>query len=213
MTRSKKAKEPTRDELRWAPYSRSQNKSQDLESKRQTLRTIDDKMKALVAEASHWVGVREKGSNRGPEVEAFQKAVDGRAVGEPWCLAFVFYCIEAVDKAVDGPETWLFKTEHVMTCWNRTLMPARIQALDVRSGDLIIWQHFKNGKPTAMGHAGIVARVLSPGKFETIEGNTSDGRSVVREGDGVHRRVRGINDSGTMRVKGFLRPWGIRPAT
>lgn len=41
----------------------------------------------LLEEARRWVGVREKGgNNRGPEVEKFQKAVDGRASGEAWCF-------------------------------------------------------------------------------------------------------------------------------
>lgn len=175
--------------------------------------TVDEKMRALVAEASRWVGVREHGENRGPEVEAFQRAVDGKAQGEPWCAAFVQFCLKAVDARTTEIPTWVFASESVLTVWNRTTMLARRQTLDVLPGDLILWQHFLAGKPTALGHVGVVARLISPGKFETVEGNTSDGSGVTREGDGVYRRVRDVSGSGSMRVKGFLRPWGIAPAT
>lgn len=173
------------------------------------MRFPEEKMTALVAEATKWIGVRETPKNRGPEVESFQRAVDGKAQGEPWCMAFVMYCLKAADAAVTGPSFRLFETEHVMTCWNRSPMEMRIQSLDVKPGDLMLWQHYKNGKPTNSGHVGVVVGVQGPGTIETIEGNTSDGSGVVREGDGVFRRVRHVTASGTMRLKGFLRPWGI----
>lgn len=176
------------------------------------MRTVDEKLRALVVEAGRWVGVREVGVNHGPEVEAFQRAVDGKAQGEPWCAAFVQFCLKAVDARLPELPTWSFASESVLTIWNRTTMLARRQTLDVLPGDLMLWQHFIAGKPSAQGHIGVVARLISPGKFETIEGNTSDGSGVTREGDGVYRRVRDVVGSGSMRVKGFIRPWGIVPA-
>jgi len=53
----------------------------------------------LVEEALKWVGTMEKGGdNKGPEVEEFQKAVDGKAQKEPWCMAYVQFCIKKVEE-------------------------------------------------------------------------------------------------------------------
>ena len=47
------------------------------------------KMRLLVWSARLWVGMTEVGgNNRGQVVERFQRAVDGKASGEPWCAAF-----------------------------------------------------------------------------------------------------------------------------
>lgn len=170
---------------------------------------------ALVAEASRWIGVRERGRNAGPEVEAFQRAVDGKANGEPWCLAFVQFCLAKVDAREPGPGSWLYPTEHCLACWNQTTPKARVIGADkVRAGDIVIWQLHADGKPTAQGHAGIVTRSVRLGVIETIEGNTTGGGAVNGEGDGVYRRLRELGAPGALRFKGVLRPWGVlAPAT
>ena len=49
------------------------------------------------------------------------------------------------------------------------MRPSALKSLDVRPGDLMIWQHHgKDGKPTAAGHVGVVTKVLGPGRFETV---------------------------------------------
>jgi hypothetical protein len=50
--------------------------------------------------ASSFVGVTERGANRGPEVEMFLRGV-GLGPGHAWCAAFVSYCLEVAQ--VDGP--------------------------------------------------------------------------------------------------------------
>ena len=40
----------------------------------------DEKQYMLVAEAKKWLWVREHGTNRGKEVEMFQREVDGKAI-------------------------------------------------------------------------------------------------------------------------------------
>lgn len=172
------------------------------------------KCSMLVKEAEKWVGVKERGHNKGPEVEMFQKEVDGKAQGEPWCMSFVQFCINQVDR--DFKKTypdanrypnWLYKTEHCLNCWNRTATEARINH-DLHPGSVIIWQHFKNNKATSAGHVGIIRKVLANGDVETIEGNTKHrSGSVVREGDGVFIMKRRLSYSGSFRIKGFLKPW------
>ena len=58
----------------------------------------DKLARLLIFEARRWVGMTEiGGNNRGQVVEMFQRAVDGKASGEPWCAAFVFFCVGMVE--------------------------------------------------------------------------------------------------------------------
>jgi len=171
---------------------------------------IQIKERLLAFEASRWVGTKEiGGDNRGQIVEMFQKAVDGKAQGEPWCLAFAQFCISIADQCFDaiqaasGSQSPLKKTEHVLTLWKSA--PILMQC-EPKPGCLMLWNHWKDGVPTSLGHVGIVIAVNGD-EIITVEGNTSGGPGVTREGDGVFRRVRSQVGSGDMRVLGFLSVW------
>ena len=173
-----------------------------------------EKCYMLVDEAEKWVGVREHGRNSGPEVEMFQKAVDQKASGESWCLAFVQYCVKQVDKDYllkskkDPYSQVLHPTEHCLNCWNNTPRDSRVYGLkNLHPGLVVIWQYWKNGKQTINGHTGIIKEVNTDGSLTTIEGNTRNHEGVVREGDGVYEVKRQITTDGNFRVKGFLKPW------
>lgn len=165
------------------------------------------KEQLLIHEAKRWVGITEQGgNNRGQLVALFQKSTGGLANGEPWCMAFAQYCIQAVDSLVsdclEGSEkSLLFKSGHCLTVWNKS------QALKIEApkpGSLCIWQHGQ----TASGHVGIVVGVNTDGSIMTVEGNTSSaGAGNQREGDGVWLKRRQLDVPGKLRFKGFLRVW------
>lgn len=171
----------------------------------------EERRELLVKEALKWIGTKETGGeNRGKEVEMFQRAVDGKAQGEPWCLAFVQFCVKAAGKeyerrhgGVNKPDVF-YQTEHCMTLWSKTDPRARLN--DPIPGCLVIWQYWKDGRPTPQGHVGIVVSVFDQ-NIETVEGNTSGATSIEREGDVVARKFRRRFPSGSMRVKGYLVPW------
>jgi len=150
--------------------------------------------------AAAYVGVQESGKNKGSEVEMFQKAVDGRASGEPWCMGFVQYCIKAVDGTSNQVNSRVVSSEGCLDVWNRSPHDLRIAVPEM--GCLVIWRHGQ----TERGHVGIVESV-KPGhkQFVTIEGNTGAGAGVQREGDGVYRKNRDLDGDGKMKVVGFLR--------
>jgi len=158
--------------------------------------------RVLVDEAKRWIGTTEKGGdNKGPEVEKFQKAVDGKASGEPWCMAFVQFCIGQIEQAY-GKQSNVFKSEHCLTVWNKS--PSALRRPKPEQGCLIVWAMGTTGA----GHVGIVDEVVDEKWCWTIEGNTSDSSSVERNGDGVYRKLRNYRlDSAKMSVKGFLRVW------
>jgi hypothetical protein len=152
----------------------------------------------LVALAQSFVGTKEEGMNKGHWVEEFQKAVDGKAVGEPWCCAFVQYCVKQVC-ARHNMVVPLYQTESCMELWNKTDLAFKTQT--PTPGCVVIWQH-GNGY---QGHTGFVTGVNPDGQLLTIEGNTSDGSGINREGDGVYERTRSRFGNEAMHVLGFIR--------
>lgn len=156
--------------------------------------------KKLVEIAKKYIGTKEEGGdNKGKQIEEFQKAVDGKAQGEAWCMAFVQFCIKEVEKLSGGLiKSEIFKSEHCMTVWNNTPKEQRLTTPEV--GCLILWQF----AGTSNGHVGIVTNV-GPTRVDTIEGNTGDGQGVVREGDGVYARNRSKTGDAKMKVVGFLK--------
>jgi len=176
----------------------------------------DVKASLLIFEAKRWIGITEIGKNNyGQMVERFQKAVDGKAVGEPWCLSFVQFCVKAIDEMCEDTQLSVlnlskpakfFNTEHCMTAWNNAEAWQKLTEPEI--GSICIWQYYDSkGKPTSSGHAGIVAGVKDKKTFLTVEGNTSSSSKVDREGDGVYLKERKMTNIGQMRIKGFLRLW------
>lgn len=160
-----------------------------------------DPRRMLVDVAHRFVGIQEQGGdNKGPEVERFQRAVDGKAAGEPWCMAFVQFCVAEVE-ARTGVKSNLFRSEHCMTVWNKS--PQLMRRKRPEPGLIVIWSRVN----TAFGHTGIVTRQKSPEVYETIEGNTSKGFGIEREGDGVFVKLRTINGTQLFRPVGYLQPF------
>lgn len=180
-----------------------------------TLNLIDIKKRVLIAEAEAWLGVSEQGgNNRGQVIEIFQKTVDNRAVGEPWCMGFVQYCLMKADKFTnkildydleDKYLNQLFKTEHCVTCWLKSPVECRLDGPEV--GSIVIWQ--KRGSMS--GHTGLVVTVdRTNGFIWTIEGNTGPmDKEINREGDGVYLKKRSLTPAGSLQIKGFLNPWPL----
>jgi CHAP domain len=154
----------------------------------------------LLEIAASYVGVHEQGgTNRGPEVEQFQKAVNGKASYECWCMGFAQFCIKAIE-AKTQMDSQVFKSESCLQVWNKS--PKDLRLTQPEPGSLVIWQRGNTGR----GHVGIVENVSHDGTtFSTIEGNVRNPQSPHRKRDGVYRRNRSIEDVGKMRLKGFIR--------
>lgn len=148
--------------------------------------------------AKQYLGVQEiGGENKGPEVEMFQKAVDGKAQGEPWCMAFCQFLVKKVE-AEFHIKSDLFRSESVWQTWQKT--SASLRKTTVEPGDLICW----NRAGTELGHVGLYRRTSTLGVTETIEGNTNQAGS--REGDGVYPWF-----GNWQQRKGFLTLGVLRP--
>lgn len=156
----------------------------------QTVTTIEDMChNALSAIALNYVGIKEQGGNNmGQMVERFQRAVDGKAVGEPWCLSFIWYCIFETERIIESiisqelqNKTKLLMTEHVQTMWRKS--PDCQRVMEPHKGCLVLWRyHNSRGEPTSSGHIGICTEVSNMDKsvIKTVEANTSEGAVSLR---------------------------------
>lgn len=151
--------------------------------------------------ATKEIGVREDppGSNRGKRIEEYQRLV-GIDRGEPWCVAFIFFCFATAARGLKLPnpiEEAGCKTGSVLDLWNRA----------GRANDITLLLHddalndpskvkpgmaFVISTGGGYGHVGLIASVVG-NQLETIEGNTNDGGS--REGIGVFRHTGRTIDS------------------
>lgn len=165
------------------------------------MNSIYDRKLFLIQEALSWVekASEQGGNNRGQIVELFQKTI-GKAENEPWCMAFMQYCVSKVDFLMnDGTKSPLFKSEHCLTVWNNTPITFKYKVPSV--GNIVIWRHGTSSN----GHTGVVKQVLDAQTFITVEGNTNADGS--REGDGVYEKKRSILPMGDLNVVGFIKVW------
>jgi hypothetical protein len=146
--------------------------------------------KAAIDFALTQTDVREQpvGSNSGPEVDAYLRAV-GLDPGFAWCVAFTHFCFKkgAESLGVSNPH---IKTAGVLDHWNLAGKKAKVVRVTnakavadpglVKPGSLFIID-----LGGGLGHSGMVLEVAN-GRLVTVEGNTNDNGS--RNGIGVFRR-------------------------
>ena len=140
------------------------------------------------ADAEKNVGVKEDPpfSNDGKWIRMYQNAVNPPLpAGSPWCACFVRYRLEAAAKAINHPlpsdfpdSGWCpdyqdWGKQHKL--WIPSSSMARCNA---QRGDLcLFWFDAKE----RVAHIGIVVGTWDGGVI-TVEGNTTDGVTVQREG-------------------------------
>jgi hypothetical protein len=131
-------------------------------------------------------GVREHGgNNRGPEVEMFQKAI-GLVPGDPWCAAFVCFCIQQAAKNL-GIKLRFQYGGSVYKLWTRNV---DLQMSEPAENCIFLINHGLSKAGTRIGHTGFcVGRNQSHTEtLETMEGNTNAAGS--RDGDGCYHKSR-----------------------
>ncbi len=147
----------------------------------------------LVATAEKYVGVREERPNGGYWVSRFLSSV-GLREGNPWCAAFVRYCLDEAKYTEPKVRSGL-ALDYVA----KKSIPAKWVAKGYRKVSrnwLVIW---KRGD-TRKGHIGIV-RKWEKNTGKTIEGNT--GGKFDWEGDGVYEKERKIISAWSFRIVYF----------
>lgn len=140
--------------------------------------------------AAGQLGVREDppGSNRGPEVDVYLRAVglNPSAGHYPWCAAFVGWCIEEAANELHLP--LLFRRS--ASCQRLTELNYQLDLPGPQSGSV-----FVHLNPNHTGHAGFVTVAHPDGSFESIEGNTD--AAGGRTGGQVMRHTRAASYAAT----------------
>jgi CHAP domain-containing protein/putative peptidoglycan binding protein len=154
---------------------------------------VADPLLARVLEvAASQIGVMEQppGSNRGPQVDKYLRAVGlNPAAGSfAWCVAFVYWCFDQAAQTLQEPNP-MIKTAGVLDHWDAAGQRGirRISSATAEDTPTLIrpGQIFVISTGGGHGHSGLV-ELTRGGKLTTIEGNTNTGGS--REGVGVFRR-------------------------
>lgn len=153
----------------------------------------------LVEEATKWIGIHEKKGENSRSVDPFRRAIDNVAEGEPWCAAFVGYCVRAVQLRTDA-KIKVYLSELSTDMWYKT--PEKYRLKDPKPGSIVIWQY-----PNSIhGHTGIVVSVKDD-RILTIEGNTKSPGNTLVSGTGVYTKSRSRYGTPDMRVVGFVQPF------
>lgn len=147
---------------------------------------------AIVAAARGEVGVSEVTKNQAPEIAKYWQATsypDGMGNREPWCAAFVCWCVREGVRNSNAQVTWtLPRTATAFgfdTDWatkNKLRVISAPSAADLKVGDILVFR---------FSHVGIYAGPVNSDSVLTVEGNTNGTGS--REGDGVYLKTRSLS--------------------
>lgn len=138
--------------------------------------------------ATNEIGYLEKASNRNLDSKTgnagsanytkYWRDIKPSYQGEPWCACFVTWClVQAFGK--DAAAKML---RHYPYVYCPTMQELFQLNSNPKVGDIVIFK--RNG---TFVHTGIVVKVDGD-YFETVEGNTSGGSSIVANGGGVFRK-------------------------
>jgi hypothetical protein len=139
------------------------------------------------------VGIREHGTNAGPEVEAWQRSAK-IPKGSPWCAAYVNDCAEEGADAlgVVSPLESVPLQGYVQSYYEHfAALGCIVAPADALPGDLFVIWYLGLKRYGHIGFVGPDGVSVRLGRYATVEGNTNAAGS--REGDRVaaKRRVLG----------------------
>lgn len=121
----------------------------------------------------------------------------GHKDGEAWCAYFAEAMFVETLRA-------LFSASAVQTFQN--FKKAGYEISDTpKVGWLVVWQRYKDGKPTWQGHMGIVTCTNEDNSFESVEGNTDKagsrtGGSVQENPHTLKKVENGLNVLGFVKI-------------
>lgn len=167
----------------------------------------------IVRVAQHYLDIKEVGANNsGFNDKEFEQRIEavGWNHGQAWCAYFAELvwreAYSKFDTTIANRIGTLFSSGAVSTYQHfEKADDFTVQQTPI-VGAVVIWQHYKNNKPTWMGHAGIVTSGNSD-SIHTIEGNTN--KAGDREGQGVESKIRSlitVENPTRLQLLGFIVP-------
>ena len=146
-------------------------------------------------------GVREVGTNTGPQVNKYLAAAKV-APGNPWCASFITWSLEQAGHKMPGGgwaavATWVRNAEQ----GNNGLKI--VSAEEARPGDIVAYDWGGQNDFGADGHIGFLDSTVKDGKFTALEGNNADKVNTVQRSDG--RREHQVHPHRGQRARGAAR--------
>lgn len=132
--------------------------------------------------AAGQIGVRERGRNRGTEIDGYSRDIGNDPTkADPWCAIFVSAMVKRAAAQLGIP----VPIHLTAGCWTLDeKAPAYMRSSMPAAGAIFLLNGHR--------HTGFVESVNADGSCVTIEGNTNPGGAV--DGDGVYRRARRRNE-------------------
>ena len=172
----------------------------------------DFKRKLLVAEAARWSKLFEIGGNRDKGLNRlFAKSVEDKTIW-PLSVTFIKTCVNGVDSFVKDmvgldelPAEMAFR-QNPAAVWDDSsiLLKTRFP----KSGDIVVWGYFSQGKKINGGHLGIVKETLPNGQVVCIEGFSPAGQDpVIKPEEGIYTIKRDQIGYTNMKIMGYISPW------
>jgi hypothetical protein len=156
---------------------------------------------ALASYAESWLGVKEKTSNRGPEVDLFVRIAGGRpSARPPWCAYFVTFCCDALRRM--GLDLHEVRTGRAVNHWLKAEESRRIARDDIWGIEHprgLIYVRTRTSKPvndankvrrgiSRTGHVGLVLSVDGD-TITGIAGNSSSAGHSAGSGAVCHEII------------------------
>ena len=117
-------------------------------------------------------GVREVGTNSGPQVDQYLAAAKV-SPGNPWCASFVTWSLEKAGRKMDGGG-WAGVATWVRNAEQGTNGLKFVTAEEARPGDIVAYDWGGQNDFGADGHIGFLDSAVKDGKFTALEGNNAD---------------------------------------
>lgn len=158
--------------------------------------------KKLLEKAASQIGVKENpaGSNIIKYWTWYKEKTGLNLQGAPWCAAFVTWCLGTLGQWKVTKDEGRFRYCPSLVNWGKEKKEWIDRSKTPKPGDIVLFAN----KGVAC-HVGFVEKVLSGGKLQTIEGNTS--LTSNDNGGSVMRRTRELGAVGSSwYVLGYVRP-------
>jgi hypothetical protein len=157
---------------------------------------------ALAIYATSWIGVKEKTSNRGPEVDFFVRIAGGRPESKPpWCAYFVTFCCDALRRL--GLDLHPVRTGRAVNHWLKAPARRRIERddiWDIEDPRGLIYVRTRTSKPVSdadkvrrgisrTGHVGIIVGRTGEDTLLAVAGNSSGAGHSAGTGAVCHETI------------------------
>jgi hypothetical protein len=137
------------------------------------------------------LGVREVGTNAGPQVDTYLAAASVPS-GNPWCASFVKWAMQESGRPLPGTG-WAAVSHWVDMAQQQTHGLQVVAAADARPGDVVAYDWGHGSDFGQDGHIGILASdVAADGTFTAVEGNA---------GDAVSRMQRALGEANVVFIR------------